>query len=265
MKIGGTNLRRIILAATTIVVLVAAAGAYAATALNTYTGSLTFHSSKPGTPAKPSPASFEELFHVANVNAALNAAPVTDIKLKMYGLRIDFKDFPTCSLAKVTATNGAGCPAKSLVVSGPINALLGSPSLTGAGLNCNPLLNGWNAGGGKVVEFLMISAAHSCSGLQTGAAAPYVVTFRKSGNYLLQDAPLPPDVSTNAGNLGDYSSILTNDLMWLKVTRKVKGKTVAFLSSTGCMHGTRPYSMTFTATNGTAVETKAIGPTNGSC
>jgi hypothetical protein len=90
-----------------------------------------------------------------------------------------------------------------------------------------------------------------------------VVTFKQAGKYLTQDAPLPPDVSTNAGNLGDYSSIMTNDLTWLKVTTKVKGKTVSFLSSTGCLKGKRPYTMTFTATNGTSSSTDTVGGTGG--
>jgi hypothetical protein len=245
-------------------VLVTAAGAYAATMLNTYTGSLTFHSSKPGTPAKPSPASFRELFSATNVSAGLDAAPLIDIKLKMYGMRVDWKDFPTCSLAQVTAHYGATCPAKSLVSSGPITAILGPPNLAPQNtINCNPLLEVWNAGGGKVVELTTISPSLTCGGLQTGAAAPYVVTFSQSGNWLLQDAPLPADVSTNAGNLGLYSSITQNDLTW-GATRRVKGKTVSFLSSIGCMHGKRPYSMRFTATNGSVTETKSISST-GTC
>jgi hypothetical protein len=247
--------------------LAAVAAAQTSPTINTYTGSLTFKSSKPGTPSKPSPASFVELFHVANVTAGLDAAPVTDIKLKMYGLRVDFKDFPTCSLAFVTAHLGVGCPSKSLVASGPVTALLGPTNLMGNASNtisCNPLLNAWNAGGGKVVEFLLITATHLCPGLQTGSAAPYEVTFKQAGNWLLQDAPLPPDVSTQAGNLPLYSSILTDNLTWLKVTTKVKGKPVAFLSSIGCMKGKRPYSMAFTATKGGAPETFQLSRT-GTC
>jgi hypothetical protein len=201
------------------------------------------------------------------VTTGLDAAPVTDIKLKMYGLHVDFKDFPTCSLAFVTAHLGAGCPAKSLVASGPISALLGPMNLMGNATNttpCNPLLNAWNAGGGKVVEFLMIETGHLCGGVPTGAAAPYVVTFRQMGKWLLQDAPLPPDVSTKAANLPFYSSILTNDLTWVKLTRKVSGKPVSFLSSVGCLKGKRPYTMTFTATNGAATETTSIAG-NGAC
>jgi hypothetical protein len=257
-------LRRIIIAATLLAALVTASGAYASTMLNTYTGSLTFHSSKPGTPAKPSPASFVELFSAMNATAGLDAAPLIDIKLKMYGMRLDWRDFPTCSLAQVTAHYGATCPAKSLVSSGPIQAILGPPSLTMQNtIACNPLLDVWNAGGGKVIELTTISPTHLCGGLQTGAAAPYVVTFSQSGNWLSQDAPLPPDVSTNAGNLGLYSSIIQNDLNW-GATRRVHGKTVSYLSSIGCMHGKRPYSMTFTATNGATPQTTVING-NGAC
>jgi hypothetical protein len=257
-------LRRITIVITAAVVLIAAAGAHAAT-LNTYTGSLTFKSSKPGTPAKPSPASFVELFSAHNLTPTLDAAPLIDIKLKMYGLRVDSKDFPTCSLAQVTAQLGAGCPKGSLVASGPITATLGPPNLMPTNtINCTPILDVWNAGGNKVVELPVISATHLCGPLQTGAANPYVVTFTQSGKWLLQDAPLPPDVSTNAGNLGLYNSLTLNDLTWMKVTRTVKHKTVSFLSSVGCMKGKRPYTMAFTATNGTTTETEPLSG-NGRC
>lgn len=266
-------MRRIIIATAAVFALVAAGAAYAQSTptLNTYTGSLTFKSSGAGTPAKPVPASWVELFHTQNVNTALDAAPVTDIKLKMYGLKIDWKAFPTCTLAQVTASLGAKCPAKSLVASGPITALLGPTNLqgitTGQGANtivCTPLLDIWNAGGGKVVELPVVTTAHPCGGLETGSAAPYVVTFSQQGNYLLQDAPLPPDVSTDAGGLGLYNSLTTNDLNWSKMTAKVKGKSVAYFSSIGCLKGKRPYTMTFTATNGTTQETESLSG-NGTC
>jgi len=255
-------LRRITIAITTVALLALAAGAYAATGVNTYTGSLSFTSSKPGTPAAPVPAGFHEVFSAHNTTSSLDAAPLVDIKLKMYGLRIDSKDFPTCPLAKVQATLGAGCPKGSLVGSGPITAILGPTNLMGTPantINCTPLLDIWNAGHNQVIEFPVISAGHQCGGLQTGAAAPYVVTFRQSGKYLLQDAPLPPDVSTNAGNLGLYNSLTLNDLTWSKLTRKVKGKTVSYLSSIGCQKHKRPYSMTFTATpDGVSTQTVTL-------
>ncbi len=269
-------MRRTIIAAVALVVLAAAAAAYAATPLNTYKpSSLTFSSKSAGTPAKPVPAGFVELFGANNGTAGLAAAPITDIKLKMYGLKVDTSktDFPTCSYALISKNYGATCPAKSLVAEGPVTAVLGPtnlmpiyPPATGANaILCHTLLKVWNAGGGKVTELTTIDAAHgTCGGLQTGAAAPYPVTFKNDGNYLLQNAPLPADVSTDAGNLGLYSSITLNDLTWFKLTAKVKGKTVAFLSSVGCDKGKRPYSMTYTATNGTTPQTSTVSGT-GKC
>lgn len=258
-------MRRIIIATTAAAVLVAATAAYAQTTLNTYTGSLTFSSSSAGTPAKPVPASFKELFQVTSSTAA-NAAPVTDIKLKMYGLKIDSSAFPTCSLSKVSASNGQGCPKKSLIGSGPIKAYLYNPNPTegSATITCTPTLDIWNAGHDQVVEFPIV-AQGQCGPFTTGAAAPYLVTFKQQGNYLLQDAPLPPDVSTNAGNAGLYNALASNDLTWAKATAKVKGKTVAFLSSIGCDKGKRPYTMTFTATNGTVTQTAPPITGSGKC
>ena len=53
------------------------------------------------------PAGFVELFGANNGTAGLAAAPITDIKLKMYGLKVDTSktDFPTCSYAQISAKN----------------------------------------------------------------------------------------------------------------------------------------------------------------
>ncbi len=49
-----------------------------------------------------------------------------------------------------------------------------------------------------------------------------------------------------------YGSLIKENLNWFKVTTKVKGKTVGNNESIGCLHGKRPWSITFTATtNGT--------------
>ncbi len=46
---------------------------------------------------------------------------------------------------------------------------------------------------------------------------------------------------------GQAGSLETEHLTWLKVTKKVKGKTVAATASVGCLKGKRPYTTTFTA------------------
>ncbi|MEA2157971.1 MAG: hypothetical protein QOD66_351, partial [Solirubrobacteraceae bacterium] len=43
-----------------------------------------------------------------------------------------------------------------------------------------------------------------------------------------------------------------------KVTTKVKGKTVGDQASVACLKGRRPWSVTFTATNGGTKETSTV-------
>ena len=57
---------------------------------------------------------------------------------------------------------------------------------------------------------------------------------------------------------GVAGSLETEHLTWLKLTKKVKGKTVAATASVACLKGKRPYSTTFTANLPTS--TGAPGP-----
>ena len=56
-----------------------------------------------------------------------------------------------------------------------------------------------------------------------------------------------------------YGSLIKEQLNWLKVTTKVKGKTVCNNVSVGCLKGKRPWSITFTATtNGRDKEVQTV-------
>ena len=83
----------------------------------------------------------------------------------------------------------------------------------------------------EVFFFVIIPPKYTCGGLTTGAAAPYTATVKQVGKYMVQDTPLPPDVSTRAGNLkGIYGSLIAEHLNWKNLTTKVKGKTVGYNS-----------------------------------
>ena len=159
-------MRRIVVVATALAVLIAAASAFAATGgINTYTASLKFSPNKAGSGKAPSSMGFTQKY-VANGTNGNRTAPLTDIKTTIYGLTSDGKDFPTCSSSKiVSAGNDTVCPKGALVASGAITAILGpltEPELERAGqLPCNPLLDVWNAGQGKVVYFFVDKGAGS--------------------------------------------------------------------------------------------------------
>jgi hypothetical protein len=253
-------LRRKILVLTALLTLVGASAAYAA--FNNYTGSKLTFSKGVGSKAKPVGVSFKEVLNAANTDPSKAAAVLTDIKVKIYGLVSNAKNFPTCSATKmVNLKSDSFCPKKSKFATGSVNSLLGDPTLSKSNrVPCNPGLDVFNAGKGKLWFFFTANSPTQCAGLHTGDTAPYPGTVKQQGKYQVTDVPLPPDVSTKVANHADfYGSLIHQTLNWLKVTTKVKGKTVANNESTGCLKGKRPYSITFTATtNGSNREVKTV-------
>ncbi len=255
-------MRRIIIATAALAALVVAgvATATTTTTFNSYGGSLTAAPKVAGSTAKPSPAGLTEVLAAASAQTGLNAAPLTDVKWTIYGLKVDSKDFPTCSAVSIEAAKtDTGCPKGSLVASGNVVAAVGPTNRTGSTIPCDPLLHVYNSGAGKLAFFFVITGAHQCAGQVTGAAAPYPGTITPGpGGTLVEDSPLPPDTSTNAAGIGLYASLTNENLVWSKATKKVHGKTVSFLSSVGCKAGKRPWSISYTATNGTSDQTDVV-------
>jgi hypothetical protein len=252
-------LRRIVIIGTALAVLVGAATAYAA--LNNYTAALKFSPTKAGTPAKPVNVGWSESLAATNTVAGSRAAPLIDIKTTIYGLKSNNQDFPTCTNIAKMQKDGSDsfCPAKALVATGPVNALLGSPDLTTTGSACNPFLHVWNAGKGKVWFFFTTSTKYYCLGLKTGQTAPYPGTIKEVGKNMVSDVPLPPDVSTMvAGHANFYGSLIKEVLTYKNLTTKVHGKTVGLTQSIGCKNGKRPWSVQFTAVSGTTKETRTV-------
>jgi hypothetical protein len=170
------------------------------------------------------------------------------------------KYFPSCSIAKITAAKAdTGCPKGALVATGPVTAMLGPPNLAQPGTPCDPLLHVWNAGPGKLAFFFLTDATHSCGSLHTGATLPYPGFIKQQGKNLVTDVPLPPDVSTSAGNLnGVYGSLIQEVLTWKNLTKKVNGKTVGIQQSVGCKAGKRPFSVKFTANNNGTIQSSTV-------
>jgi hypothetical protein len=248
--------RKIIIATALLGLVVGVSAAYAAT-LNTYKATVTFTSSKPGTAAKPVEIGYTETLAAENAVSSKIAAPLVNIKTTIYGLVSNLKDFKTCSEAVFTKPPyNAACPKGSEVGSGTVNSFLGNPSLLKKdqppkGTNpipCNPDITVYNAGGGKEWYFFTAASATQCSGLTTGATAPYPGTVKQSGKNLVINVPLPADVSTAvAGTQNFYGSLVKEVIKVTPASTKVKGKTVFSQASVACKGGKRPYSVTFTA------------------
>ena len=106
----------------------------------------------------------------------------------------------------------------------------------------------WNGGGGKLVFFFVDQLPdHGCYGgaITTGTVGPFVgsvkISRQEPGD---QDTPIPSErvvPGRRSRGLADQ-----RDPYYLKLTKTVNGKTVAFDQSVGCKNGKRPYSVTFT-------------------
>ncbi|HYB27795.1 MAG TPA: hypothetical protein VEF89_14345 [Solirubrobacteraceae bacterium] len=252
-------MRRLVVMATALAVLVGAVSAYAASSgFNTYTAKLSFSPNKAGSSTAPSALGWTEVLG-ANGTAGNRTAPLTDIKTTFYGLTSNGKDFPTCSLSTISAAKSdTGCPKGALVATGSITALLGPVSDQSASnptvVPCDPLLDVWNAGQGKVVFFFVDQApSHLCAGgaVPTGYVGPFPGTIKTVGKNLVENTPIPTYVSFPLS--GVEGSLTSETLHWTNLKRKVKGKTVYYTQSVGCKSGKRPYSVAYTAEqNGTS-------------
>lgn len=260
-------MRRIVVIATALAVLAGAVSAYAATSgFNTYGAKINFAPNKAGSKKAPAAFGFTEKY-VANGTNGNRTAPLTDIKTTLYGVVASSKGFPTCTQATIAnAHSDAGCPHGALVATGSITAILGpiaDPSTSDPNqIPCNPLLHVWNGGGNKLVFFFVEQAPnHSCGPILTGAVGPFVGTIKQVGKNLVQNTPIPASVSFPI--TGVEGSLTSETLHYLKVTRKVKGKTVSYHSSVGCKNGKRPYSVAFSAQSapGAPSETQTVSGT----
>ena len=246
-------MRRIVVIATALAVLVAAVSAYAATGgFNTYSATLKFSPNKAGSGKAPSAVGFTEKY-AANGTGGNRTAPLTDIKTTIYGVKSHGKGFPTCSLAKIAGRQvGHRMPEGRArrhrfdhrATRPDVRPQRANPST----LPCDPLLHAYNGGPGKVVYFFVdVAPNHACAGgaITTGTVGPFQGTVKTVGKNLIINTPIPNYVSFPLS--GVEGSLTSETLNWLKVTKKVNGKTVAYNASVGCKNGKRPYSHTLTA------------------
>jgi len=237
-------LRRIALIAVAVGLLVAAGAAYAATSqINTYSAKLSFTSKKAGTAKKPAPIGYTENLTAKGTNGNRTAI-LEDITTKVYGLAVDQKDFPTCSLNQIAAAkNDTGCPKGALVASGWITAEVGSPTnFKASAAPCDPALDVWNSGAGKLTFFFVDTPAHNCNalGLKTGSTGPYPATVKKAGKFLVVNVPIPSFIGRPLGLAGSLES---EHLVWTHQAKKGKQS----LASVACQGKKRPFSVTFKA------------------
>lgn len=246
-------------ALTALLCLCAAGAAYAVQPViggpNTYTGNFAV-SGALGTAKKPGALAITETLGMGSTTQGNVGAPLTNISTRLYGMSApNAKYFPTCSVATITANGNSGkwnavCPKNSLVAQGTVTAALTSPTLAlkGPGAPCHLKLWVYNGGPGKLTYFFTTTPAQ-CDSNSTGAAAPWLGTVTQAGKYLDTNTPEPADVSYNAAGIGLFGSLESETLNFKKLSITKDKKVYPFFESIGCLHGTRPWTITYTATD----------------
>lgn len=247
-------MRRLVICGTVLAALVGATAAYAAFS-NTYKGSkVDFAPKVAGSKAHPAPVGETEVLKAANSTSGNRAAPLTDIKVTVYGIRGNGGKLPKCTDSMIVSAGAAkgfdkACPAGSMIAHGPVNSILGPGSDPSAskGTPCNPYLHVYNGGAKTQVFFFTTDATHKCGPLVTGDTAPYDGHISYKGKNMIVNVPLPADISTKVANqVGLYGSLVAETLNFPKST-KVGGKTLHYQDSIACGKGhKRPYSIQFT-------------------
>jgi hypothetical protein len=254
-------LRRIIIIGTAVACLVGAAAAYAA--FNNYQGTtLSFNPHGSGSAKHPKGIGMVEKLQ-ANAPAGDRAAPLYNIKVTIYGVKLDAGKLPVCTDAKIESnkTNPmGGCSPGSRIGNGLVISSLGpgtDPSAS-KGTACKPHLNVFNGGPRTQVFYFYTQHSSDCGGLTTGATAPYDGHISYSHGNAVVNIPLPPDISTKVAGQPNFFGSLIHETVTFP--QKVNGK--GYMVSVACKNGKRPYSVEYKAqdytTSGGGKETQTI-------
>jgi hypothetical protein len=228
-------MRRIIIIGTALAVVAMAASAYGAGVVNRYTATDSFNPSKAGSKSKPVPVGIK-LSYTASGTLGNRTAPLIDIGNTFYGVVSNGKDFPTCTVAQITAAlSDKGCAKGSEVATGALTALIGAiVQPMAAGTRCNKNIHVYNAGQGKLAFFL--ADKQQCPIV---TLPPFPGTLKAKGGTLVLDAPTPAFISFPLP--GIEGSLLTEQLNYIKQSKKGHG----FFEAVGCKSGRRAYTTTF--------------------
>jgi hypothetical protein len=237
-------LKRLTIGIVTALAMLIAAGS-AIAAIDTYSGGYTFHG-RAGSKSRPAPLSFNQHFALKAANPGSLTGIVSKVTTEISGMRVNTAGFATCSAAHVNSWKKSSyasvCPKSALVATGSIRAQLGTATnFTPQNLNCDPNLDVWNAGRGKLTFFFETTAKAQCLGGQitTGQTPAFTATIRQKGDNAIVTIPVPRAVT----HIGPYlASVSYENLNW----RSTVTKGHRDITSIGCK-GKRHFSYTFAA------------------
>ena len=184
-------------------------------------------------------------------------APLTDIKTTIYGLKSDGKDFPTCSMAKITtAGNDTVCPKGALVATGAITAILGRrrSDLQRAGpAAVRPAPRRLERRAGQARVLLRRPGHHPHvprrRDQDRAASGRIPATYQAVGKNLVMDTPIP-NVRVVPAHRGRGLAHERDAELEEPEHEAQERQDRALRASVACKGGKRPYSVTFTAESG---------------
>lgn len=248
-------------------VVLALAAATVAYAQSEFTVSAT-GSKKAGSKKKPKPFKGTFLYSVSGPGGSRAPAP-DSFAWSWDGVKYNGKQFPTCSAQEIDqAQTDSVCPGKSLVAEAPIVAKLGPENDPNTSVNClGKSFHVYNAGKNKTTWFIA-GPADQCAGVSylppfEGSIATKktkIASAAKKGKKKASTAtltlPLPDNITHPLpGVAGGVTDI---DATFIQRKKKKKGKTVAYMESTGCK-GKREFTFTTVDVDGTHVSKADAG------
>jgi len=257
-------MRKKVLAITALVCLVAAGAALAATTYNSYTGSKIEVTKAAGTKSAPKTVKYIEVFEAKNASGAKYPYPLTNIKTTLKDVKTNAAYFPKCTISKLdtaSSNNEAGTKVckTSEVASGTVDSSITASGSTSTAVvpTCKLTLQVFNLGSSKL-GYQFSDTPSSCGGTPTSAAKPWEGTAKDSGTTFETDTTLPADISTDAGGIG-WGALKLEKLTFITSKVKHAGKDYSLLQSVGCPSSKkRAYTITFTASNGSAKQSKEV-------
>jgi hypothetical protein len=219
---------------------------------NTYTVDGTV--AKGGSKAKPKTVGLKFVYTVGDASGLL-PTPVKKYSIGFEGMKVDTSFLPKCSAASMTAAKtNAGCPKKSLVGSGTIQALAGAKGTpAAAAAKCQLGLSIHNSGNGKAALWLEggPGTANECIAQISQAID---AKFLTKGTTTSLAFTVPPSL---LHQLGLDVPVISVTSTIKKIAGKTKtGKKTGFFRSIGCKDRKRDITVTFTDEAGVATPIK---------
>lgn len=244
------RITRVVAAAATIAVAASAVAGAQSTTEFKVGGSVTVTG---GTKAKPKPGGLSFKFDVTDPSG--NQTPPVETYAIMYeGGRLNTALLPACKAAKLNAMatpNPSACPSGSKIGAGRLNALIGSAGQPAdAASPCQASLSLYAGGKGHATLFVSSKLGQCPVALSQAIDMQYVTKGQFAGLKFTVPELLRHQVQLDI-------TVTHAEVSLSKIVKKVKGKKVGYIESTGCKDGQRDMTVTFTDESGASFPAQA--------